>query len=372
MTALAVKLQAAKQSPAWQLVLDKFPLVGGHSPKLPEKKLNALKPLTEDNRVSVHWQTAIRSKTKWLDALKTQHGNCLLDVTLENTSRLLLHLGRASVLENVGLHADRTTGLPVIPGSAVKGVLSTWACWAEHFNETDESFREFTKDSTQRKAFTAAESKLATRIFGDNSADGSSGAGEIVFLGACPTKPPRLELDIVTPHHSAAGQDQAPVPNPFLTLAAGTPWRFTFLAKPRNGSDGKELLQQVETWLKEALEQSGLGAKTAAGYGRFRLKKSQVQPQGETVPTQPTAPTPAPEQTGDYPNEASFKNAVLDRLHKPGEYQLLQREVQKLESNPDNAPWIENLTESLRGSSMKKVRKRLKDKDWFPNDWLPK
>jgi CRISPR type III-B/RAMP module RAMP protein Cmr6 len=43
-----------------------------------------------------------------------------------NSNRLLLHLGRASVLENVGIYCERTTGLPLIPGTAVKGVLSTF------------------------------------------------------------------------------------------------------------------------------------------------------------------------------------------------------------------------------------------------------
>jgi CRISPR-associated protein Cmr6 len=92
----------------------------------------------------------------------------------------------------------------------------------------------------------------------------STGWGEIIFLGGFPVKPPKLVLDILTPHEHGA-----PRPNPFLALDPGTRWIFAFLARPRHG-DAKELLRQTTDWLCEALTQVGLGAKTAAGYGRFR------------------------------------------------------------------------------------------------------
>ena len=382
MSTLTLKLNAAKTTSAWQLALDKFPFLESGTPSLPEKKIDALIRATQISRTTEVWNATIRSKARWLDSLAAQHGKNFRLVTLVNSSRLLLHLGRSSVLENVGLYCDRTTGLPVIPGSAVKGILSTWACWAEHFNESTGDFHEFTKDSVQRRRFTSAEAKLAGCIFGDDSSTGSTAAGEVIFLGAFPVKLPVLELDIVTPHTDAKGNDRNPVPNPFLTIAAGTEWHFAFLAKPRDGGDSKCLLESCATWLGECLEQSGIGAKTAAGYGRFLTRACwdkltldettrethRIQQEKEKVKSE-TLATLRASVIGDYANETIFNNLVLNRLNKPGEYQLLQAEVKKIESNPKNAPWIEKITTAL--GENKEARKRLREKDWFPKTWLP-
>ncbi len=382
MSMLSIKLSAARSSPAWQLVLDKLPLQGGNLPTLVGKKILALEPATQSQRVAGHWQSAIQAKTAWLDSLEKQHGEHFLRVSLINSSRLLLHLGRASILENVGLYADRITGLPIIPGSAVKGVLSTWACWAEHFNEADGSFRDFTDSSIQRKNFTGSESKLASQIFGDNSAVGSTSAGEIVFLGAFPAKPPVLELDIVTPHTNASGNDQNPIPNPFLAIAPGTAWSFAFLAKPRSGADPKVILDRLQTWLMEAFEQFGIGAKTASGYGRFLSvqswnkatlsageQKALAENEKEQREQKARLKTMQEERIGDYANETIFSNMVLKHLN-PGSLQKLQQEIDKLKK-PENEPWRSKLTEALKGKEMKNFRKKLKEKDWFPREWLP-
>jgi CRISPR-associated protein Cmr6 len=379
MTTLAIKLQAAKTSPAWQLVLDKFPFGNGPVPSLPERKLDALKSVVERPQSNAHWTSSIQSRTAWLNSLANQHGKRLLVVELVNSSRLLLHLGRSSVLENVGIHADRNTGLPVIPGSAVKGLLSTWACWEEHFNEADGSFREFTITSTQRRDFRQTAPALASAIFGDDSEGGSTAAGAVNFLGAFPSKPPRLELDIVTPHTDANGRDRNPVPNPFLAIAAGTPWRFAFLATREK--DATIHLAQVESWLTEALEQSGIGAKTAAGYGRFlapqlwqdaaldeATKQQESEKAAKEIANRERIAELRAGDAGDY-SPASFENAVIKRLNKPGEYSLLETEIKTLRNNPANAPWIFKLTEALRES--KDARKKLRDKDWFPKEWLP-
>lgn len=393
MSTLALKINATKASAAWQLALDKFPY-DTQRPQQPlltrpdEKgkeqsiKPHRLREIKDRAAASNEWKTAIARNHRFLDTLKTQYGTRFHSVTLVNSSRLLLHLGRTSVLENVGLHCDRTTGLPVIPGSAVKGVVSTWACWTEHFHEATGEISGFTKDSVQRRNFNAAESILAARILGDDSSTGSSAAGEVIFLGAFPNTPPILELDIVTPHTDASGRDRDPVPNPFLAIAPGAVWSFALLAKPRDGTNPLALLNTCATWLAECLEQSGIGAKTASGYGRFLTVQrwQELTTDEATRRAYAAAEEKAKEKAeadaarrasiiGDYSNEASFKNLVLNRLNKPGEYQLLQIEVKKLESNPENAAWITKITDAL--SENKDARKRLREKDWFPKHWLP-
>jgi len=382
MSSHSVKVQHAARSPAWQLALDKIPFLSTGTPSLPQTKVEALRRCVGPNPLrKAEWDRSIASRMRTLDLLAGQHGERLRCVRLVNSSRLLLHLGRASVLENVGLYCDRTTGLPVIPGSAVKGVVSTWACWEAHFNESDGSFGTFTESSVERKAF--PEGELAARVLGDNSRSGSESAGEIAFLGAWPEEAPVLGLDIVTPHTDASGGDCSPSPNPFLCVEAGTIWRFPLLASPGSVDDSGPLLDLASRWLSEVLEQSGLGAKTASGYGRFlapevwdRATKDEAALAAEATKAKADAAREAAAQAfrdsmdGDY-DEVSFENAVLKRLSKPQEFELLRREIEKIRTNPDNAPWIPKLTEALRGSAMRDERKRLKSKDWFPDEWLP-
>lgn len=395
MSTLALKIEAARRSRAWQLALDKFPFNLGN-PTLPSltgtddrNKERSIKSerLHQARHAAagaqaLDWKVSAKSRMGFLNLLEKQHGPAFRRVPLVNSSRLLLHLGRASVLENVGIHADRTTGLPVIPGSAVKGAVSTWACWESHFEEADGSFRPFTETSVQRSRF--VDPHQAFRILGDNAPSGSTAAGEIVFIGAWPEQPPVLGWDIVTPHHDPTGKSRDPVPNPFLCIEAGTTWHFALLAQPRGETrDYPGLLDTAQRWLTEGLEQSGIGAKTAAGYGRFMPPAAWIaatKSAGDLARMESeTAKAREREENfeklkesriGDY-TEVTFKGAVLNLLTQPQKAQLLQAEIERIRNNPANQPWIARLTEGLRGKEMRDHRKRLKEKTWFPQDWIP-
>ncbi len=358
MPTIAIKNSARGNSPAWQLLLDKHPFRdGGHGTRLPDQKIHHLTKVVSATRdARTHWGPVLRAKRAWLETLKKQYGDSFREVPMQNSSRLLLHLGRSSVLENVGLYAERITGLPIIPGTAVKGVLSTWACWEAHYNENTGEISTLGNGSEQRSQF-GTTSNLAKRIFGDNSVRGSTSSAEVVFLGAFPQDSPKIELDIVTPHTDATGQDRSPVPNPILAIAPDTNWSFVFLAKPRDGSSPTPLLNKVEEWLKECLEQTGMGAKTAAGYGRFHAVQGQQ--------THETAQAPC--SIGDY-TEAEFRNSVLNRLGRPQEWQLLKQQINKLTENPANSDWIPKFIEGVQ-SMQRGRRKDLLGKDWFPLEW---
>lgn len=387
MLAVTKSVEAAlnKRCDAWHLRLDKMSFERGGGP---EAKTRALQKVVETyKRQTGSLQAVAKARLQWLDILQRQHPDRFGDVTLVLESRLLLHLGRANVLENVGLYCDRTTGLPLIPGTALKGVVSAWACWAEHFNPADGSFREFSQDSAQRRNFTAAEARLAKRILGDDNASGSEHVGEIIFLGGFPLNPPKLGLDIVNPHYDADGRGVDPKPNTFLCIEPGTQWRFIFFARP-GAADAANLLATTKRWIEEALTQSGIGAKTAAGYGRFRQPTSadRAAAQKQAVEAA-TAQAKAAQQAAadaakakeraaaqaamksDYPNPATFKNRVLDKLD-PGRLEQLRGEIPLLQK-PDNASRREELKKVLAAKDYKDIRKRLREKDWFPKDWLP-
>jgi CRISPR type III-B/RAMP module RAMP protein Cmr6 len=258
---VSAALKARGVSASWNLQLDKLSFERNGATGSKKKSLDSVRRSYDDLRTQEHLHDACKRQQAFRDLLRVQHGADYREVTLINSSRLLLHLGRASVLENVGLATERNSGLPLIPGTAVKGILSTWACWEANLLSNGALPESIAKSDRNRIQFSA----LAERILGSNAENGSESAGEIVFLGGFPVKPPKLVLDILTPHEHGN-----PLPNPFLALDPGTRWVFALLARPRHG-DAEKLLQQSADWLCEALTQVGLGAKTAAGYGRFRL-----------------------------------------------------------------------------------------------------
>jgi CRISPR-associated protein Cmr6 len=394
----------AMRCDAWHLRLDKMSFEQDGEA---EAKTNSLRAVRKCYRkvAPVFLKSAADRNLAWLDRLQRQHGERFGVLELVAESRLLIHLGRANVLENVGLYAERTTGLPIIPGTALKGVVSTWACWAAHFNPVDGSFAEFTKNSTQRRNFTAPEAESARRILGDDNASGSEHAGEVIFLGGFPNiflggfpnSPPELGLDIVNPHFDEevdrrtgepGVRDKTRLtPNAFLCVEPGTRWRFAFFVRP-GVADASALLAHTRKWIEEALTQTGIGAKTAAGYGRFRTLPAgdvAAQQQREAQAATPTAAATKQAEADaakakqhaaaqaamklDYSNDASFKNRVLDKLN-PGQLEQLRGEIPLLRK-PENEPRREQFIKLLATRDYKDIRKRLRDKEWFPKDWLP-
>jgi CRISPR-associated protein Cmr4 len=224
-------------------------------------------------------------------------------------------------------------------------------------------------------------------VLGDDSASGSECAGDVIFIGGFPLTPPKLGLDIVNPHHDAHGHDVDPKPNTFLCVEPDSLWRFVFFVRP-GSPDAAALLAQTRIWIEEVLTQNGIGAKTAASYGRFRKpteadRAAQRQADAQAAIAQAAAAKQAEAETqkarlhdaaqaalqADYPNLAIFKNLVLDKLTSPLLEQL--RSQIPLLQKAENASWQEKLKQTLATRDCREIRKRLRDKDWFPKEWLP-
>jgi len=168
----------------------------------------------------------------------------------ETTGRFVSGLGGAHPFET-GFVWHSTLGVPYLPGSSVKGAMRTWA---QQWLETEDEAR---------------------HLFG-----GGDGAGALIVPDALPTRPPRLELDVMTPHYGGYYMgDEPPAdylsPNPvvFLTVAAGQAFRFYLLPRERKNENNDGWLERGARLLKEALETVGAGAKTSAGYGSFAVKE---------------------------------------------------------------------------------------------------
>jgi len=319
-------------------------------------------------------------------------------------SRLMVNMA-SGVFENGNLALDRNSGIPYIPGSAVKGCARRFAIhtlaeapedqktnllgeiatvfgwgdqdWKSGRNRNGEFFSDFELAcGTQWDACKSAFQHLPPQSI-----------GRVAFLPAYPVDgDPGIELDVVTGHHKdyyagalpVATDTEEPVPVIFPAVSAASKPRFVFALLPLRPDD-QHLAEKARDWLRHGLETFGIGAKTAAGYGWFQcLSDADAKAIAEQAARDAEAKAIAEEAAlearqslaSDYQSEQVFQNAVLARLNKPGEYQLLQREIEKLQ-RAENAAWLEKLQSLLASPAGKDARKKLKDKDWFPKDWLP-
>lgn len=225
--------------------------------------------------------------------------------SLRSSGRLVIGLGGESVLET-GLTLQYLTGLPIIPGSALKGLCRAYALMvigAElgilALSASDLKDREAptplqylddllaSKDEEEQQKL-LRESKLSPDVLLHEDAaifreifGSTADAGACVFYDAAlvewPPSDTLFEVDVMTPHfrqyyesngQAAPSDDDNPNPINFLTVAAGT--QFEFAVGLRHGQTDWSLVTQAAEWLQRALIEMGIGAKTAAGYGVFR------------------------------------------------------------------------------------------------------
>jgi CRISPR-associated protein Cmr6 len=224
---------------------------------------------------------------RWDDSFPENELN--LSAQLAAQARVIVGLGSENVLES-GLRFHHTYGVPLIPGSALKGLAGhycheTLGCTQADGAVLDERrpFRRPTADeddayrSYLRGDAAAKPAVNYFRLLFGSTDDG----GVIVFHDAWIV--PRslvggaLFLDVMTPHHpkwqtnAAAPTDfDSPVPVSFLSVAGTFQVRVSW-----SGPDGTDQ-QRARGWttlamtiLKEALSEWGIGGKTSSGYGRL-------------------------------------------------------------------------------------------------------
>ncbi|WP_428264874.1 type III-B CRISPR module RAMP protein Cmr6 [Haliangium sp.] len=179
----------------------------------------------------------------------------------EATTRFVTGLGRAHPVEN-GFAWHHTLATPYLPGSGLKGVVRTWA-------------RERGISTERIEALLGVGPRPDD---GGHRSDPAGHVGGVHILDAVPVEPARLETDVMTPHQSPYYQRQeipgdwhSPIPIPFLTAAPELTLQIGVLARAGQGDDGA--VSEVSAWIVEALAELGAGAKTAVGYGRFRVSE---------------------------------------------------------------------------------------------------
>ncbi|MHB8077602.1 type III-B CRISPR module RAMP protein Cmr6, partial [Desulfosporosinus fructosivorans] len=194
-----------------------------------------------------------------------------------NDSRFVTGLGRTHPVEN-GFTWHPTLGTPYLPGSSLKGMVRAWAEQWLGIGE-EQRVRIFGSPTKKDESQTREEKQ----------------AGSVVFLDALPLEPVRLVAENMTPHYAPYYQEakeqsegkgtvSKAMPGdwysatPIYYLAVKENQHFLFGLLPRPGVKGAGAdLDSTMTWLKDALAWSGVGAKTATGYGRFSLAERDTE-----------------------------------------------------------------------------------------------
>lgn len=187
----------------------------------------------------------------------------------------------------LGFFFDYTTGLPVIPGSAVKGVLrSAFPQWETHTNTDDEIkwvktryiyglLHQIAFEATEHIALETmqpAVSAIEAAIF-EGKVNGQTLPiyQRDIFYDAIIKKASTyqttdgmvLGIDAITPHGDDPLKD--PKPLPFIKILPGVVLQFNF-----NLGDAGINKAQKEALFSHILKDRGIGAKTNTGYGQLK------------------------------------------------------------------------------------------------------
>ncbi|MCQ2103252.1 MAG: type III-B CRISPR module RAMP protein Cmr6 [Fibrobacter sp.] len=191
---------------------------------------------------------------QWKSALERQENALCFSVVA--LSKVILGSGNASSIE-VGLNLNKPWGVPYISGSSIKGAIASYL---------------------RRTGTMSEESADYVNIFG-GAYNNEKYSGSVVFNDAWLyfDTDSWFVKDIINPHYQKYyngdgmpnGMD-SPVPVKTLALDSGLSF-FVSMQGPR------ELLEYLKNVMEKAFEEVGIGAKTAVGYGRFKVVSSESE-----------------------------------------------------------------------------------------------
>ena len=263
---------------------------------------------------------------RWKESLPSD-----TSIVLPVQGRLIVGLGGDNVLET-GIALHHTYGVPMIPGSALKGLAAHYC--DQVWGLADPKFRKARgkKDEAigaYHEVLFGATDDSGHITFHDAwiipdsiRADGTSG----------------LVLDVMTPHHSDYYSDKTyesgakkgdlipptdfdgPTPITFLSVAGAF---HIAVSCDVLGEAGGHWAKLAFDLLKEALREWGVGGKTSSGYGRLTVHESvpatgRGSPHGTTVPR---SARPSPPKSGERVEtvllEERTKKGLWRAKHEP-------------------------------------------------------
>ena len=158
---------------------------------------------------------------------------------------------------NIGDNFQKFPQLPLngyIPGSCIRGIVRSWAKKRRDIKSRMYEILGYQEDDT-------------------------ISAGKIEFLDAWPETPTKLSLDIVNPQQDfqVFHQGQS-TPLSSYTLGNGDETvKLTIAIRGIPGRATEQEVEEVWTWVEQALSLYGVGSRTASGYGHIK-SNSQITP----------------------------------------------------------------------------------------------
>lgn len=236
----------------------------------------------DDSAVNSLYKMAFEARKKELDKVSSSRA-------FETTSRLIAGLGASNVLET-GLTLNPIYGVPMIPGSSIKGIAAHYC--SKVWGAANADFLSpliNDKSKSSRRGGDVYEA-----IFGkvDNNPKNAE-AGYIRFYDAWMlpgSMRGSLVKDVMTPHHADYYGDEKGStppsdfddPNPVTYLSVSGKFEVRIECLDSDESVRKEWEGLIFSLLKEAFGFSGVGGKTSSGYGRMKNDSRPEQPQKQS------------------------------------------------------------------------------------------
>ncbi len=247
---------------------------------------------------------------RWLDGVPKATGE-----RLDVQGRLIVGLGGDNVLET-GIALHHTYGVPMIPGSALKGLAAHFC--DQIWGNTDSKFKR-TKEYHEILFGTTEDSGHITFHDGwitPESLRGDSTGG--------------LVLDVTTPHHAdyysdktyQAGPREGELipptdfddPNPVTFLSVAGAFHVA-VSCDVPGEAGDHWAKLAFDLLKEALREWGVGGKTSSGYGRLETINVSSE---KTSASSPRSAAPSASATAKRASGTPTKVTILESRPKGG------------------------------------------------------
>ncbi len=294
------------------LILQRY-LVRQSDPEERQKLLDAARETARHPALRALYAEAYR---RWNQSFSG--GGSFRSEQLTTAGRLIVGLGSENVLET-GLRLHHTYGVPIIPGSALKGLASHYCdeVWGQR--HLRDEVAEENKRFRRKRSANEVEGDYHRLLFGTTE-DG----GVITFHDAW-IMPESLDdgalrLDVMTPHHPKWQTNEAPptdfdspVPVSFLSITGTFDVRISWSGPADTPS------KTVEAWtdlaiqiLREALVEWGIGGKTSSGYGRL------VPAESLAVARQPSSAAPAKQKVLPRPGDKVEAQLLEERTKKGG------------------------------------------------------
>lgn len=257
----------------------------------------------------------------------TKSSNPSILIKIKSTSPYISGMGAPHVTET-GLKLHQTYGVPYIDATALKGLMRSWSKEA------------------------GVEHKQAEYLFGVSDKNVDDQASVIMFHDVLFDNL-SIKSDIITPHKFDGSGNLKTTPIPFPTVMFNSEGNLIISLSPRANSDSVNL-EEIANWVIIALDEYGLGAKTALGYGRFEGKIEsnyfeQAQATHKEEQSQLLASRREAEMFAELTEEEKAIHEMLNLIKKAEtDKHILDNTVKQLEfieENAENAEVIQALVQ---------------------------